>query len=357
MIKLEDIKAIQNEEGLSAEFRVEASKKWNNVVSQIQHIPTVYTEYQIDYQHAYFKEIYPNLLNVSLVIFNGKYPCGIWPLSIISHSTDPIRSVSNQYGDIVIPPLFIDNFPKKSQRKVIKSCINFLNKLLELCKGEFWRASAFSTEISLSQWYQISLEKGGALSRVDYEMYVDLSMTIEEIRKFIRKSYRPLVSSGLKKWKVLVLDYYCEDIWTRFRELHRAVSGRVTRPLETWNLQHDAIKTKQAFLVYILNENGDMVGGGLFDIGKNESSYAVGVYDRNLSDQPLGHLIQYRAIEEMLKRNLRWYYIGPRFYKEELPFVTEKQVNISSFKQGFSSHLFPRIGLIFSKSLIKNENN
>ncbi len=189
MIKLEAIKAIQNEEGLSAEFRVEASKKWNNVVSQIQHIPTVYTEYQIDYQHAYFKEIYPNLLNVSLVIFNGKYPCGIWPLSIISHSTDPIRSVSSQYGDIVIPPLFIDNFPKKSQRKVIKSCINFLNKLLELCKGEFWRASAFSTEISLSQWYQISLEKGGALSRVDYEMYVDLSMTIEEIRKFIRKIF------------------------------------------------------------------------------------------------------------------------------------------------------------------------
>jgi hypothetical protein len=33
--------------------------------------------------------------------------------------------------------------------------------------------------------------------------------------------------------------------------------------------------------------------------------------------------------------------------KENLPFVTEKQVYISHFKQGFSSKIFSRIGLIF----------
>jgi hypothetical protein len=57
------------------------------------------------------------------------------------------------------------------------------------------------------------------------------------------------------------------------------------------------------------------------------------------------------------EKGRKQYYIGSRFYKEELPFVTEKRVNVSSFKQGFSSHLLPRIGLIFAKSLIKNENN
>ncbi len=92
-----------------------------------------------------------------------------------------------------------------------------------------------------------------------------------------------------------------------------------------------------------------MVGGGYFDMSSYECSYSVGSYDKQLFDQPLGHMIQYQAILTMKEKGRKQYYIGSRFYKEELPFVTEKQVNISSFKQGFSSHLFPRIGLIFKR--------
>ena len=41
------------------------------------------------------------------------------------------------------------------------------------------------------------------------------------------------------------------------------------------------------------------------------------------------------------------YYIGDRFYKENPPHVTEKRIQISHFQQGFSSQIFPRIGLYF----------
>ena len=78
----------------------------------------------------------------------------------------------------------------------------------------------------------------------------------------------------------------------------------------------------------------------------------MGVYDRELFDQPLGHMIQYRAIEEMKIKDISWYRLGTRLYKEESGFIDKKRVNISSFMQGFSTHMLPRIGLI-----IKNKQS
>lgn len=63
-------------------------------------------------------------------------------------------------------------------------------------------------------------------------------------------------------------------------------------------------------------------------------------------DQPIAHLIQYHAILTMKEKNRKMYYIGDRFYTENLPYVSNKQVDISHFKQGFSSIMFPRIGLV-----------
>jgi hypothetical protein len=50
----------------------------------------------------------------------------------------------------------------------------------------------------------------------------------------------------------------------------------------------------------------------------------------------------------MREKGRKMYYIGDRFYKENHPFVTHKQVDISLFKQGFSSKIIPRIGLVFN---------
>ena len=78
-------------------------------------------------------------------------------------------------------------------------------------------------------------------------MHLDTSLPIEEIRKNIRKGYRPLISSGQKRWSVSVLDEYCDDTWNKFRALHKFVAGRVTQSIETWNIQHQAIKDGNAF--------------------------------------------------------------------------------------------------------------
>ena len=200
----------------------------------------------------------------------------------------------------------------------------------------------------VSQWHQLALENHAEFDRLNYELYVDLTLDIMEIRKSIRKSYKPLVSSGLKNWDVFVLDEYCETTWNQFRQLHKSVAGRITRPLESWNIQHNAIKSGDAFLVYVCSPDGEMVGGALFDMSSNEGNYSVATYKKSLSDQPLGHLVQYQAILTLKEKAKSRYFIGSRFYREDLPGVTEKQVNISNFKAGFSTYILTRVTLKFT---------
>lgn len=84
-----------------------------------------------------------------------------------------------------------------------------------------------------------------------------------------------------------------------------------------------------------------MVGGGFFQVTRDEGVYAVAAYDRALFDKPLGHAVQYRAVEEMKNRGIRWYKIGARPYPGDQPPPSAKELRIAEFKQGFASHIFP----------------
>ena len=347
-VTIKDIKNIIDNISLDAEFRVDSKFKWSDVVNQAENIPVFFMEHYVNYQTVVFNYLSDSSKDISLMLYHDKKLCGVWPLVFDINDDEPIKSINNQYGGIIIPPLFIENFPKKSQRKVIKNCIEFLNKLLTISHGKCWRTNELSLNSEVSQWHQILLEMGATLDRVNYEMFMDLSMPIKEIRSSIRKSFRPLVSSGLKNWHIAVMDKYCENTWNKFRELHKKVAGRVTRSIESWNIQHEAIKSRNAFLVYVSSAKGDMVGGGYFDMSDFQCNYSVGSYDKDFSNEPLGHMVQYQAILTAKDKGRKMLYIGDRLYRENLPHITEKRANISYFQQGFSNKIYPRIGLIFS---------
>ena len=85
---------------------------------------------------------------------------------------------------------------------------------------------------------------------------------------------------------------------------------------------------------------------------RDECAYGVGTYDRSLFEKPLGHVVQYCAIELMKARELRWYKIGQRPYPSEQPRATDKEFSIAEFKQGFATHLFPQYVLQYDAQAI-----
>ena len=92
-----------------------------------------------------------------------------------------------------------------------------------------------------------------------------------------------------------------------------------------------------------MKNNQKFLGFGYFLHSKDECLYGVAVNDRTEMRKyklPIGHLIQFFAIKEMIRRSIKWYKLG----EENLGLKStndQKNLNILKFKKGFSSHELP----------------
>lgn len=343
---LEQIERLLAESGFDARLRYKAIDEWNYVSNKVDYLPVSYSVAMIDYYLAYFRGADQIIHDISVVIFHDNRPCAIWPLSLRPDTEEPVGT----NGMSIVPPLFLSVFSKKSEKKLLKCGMTFLENALKFYQGIRWKSSeTFQNMLGVSKWHQLAM-KHGAVASIQHDLFVDLSLSLDDIKLSFRKSYKPLISSGKRLWEVFVLDCADASVWAEFENLHKVASGRVTRSAESWEMQHLAIDNGGAFLVYLRDDGHRMVGGGLFYTTLNESLYVVGAYDRDLFDKPLGHVVQFRAIEEMKKRGLDWYCIGIRSYPTDYPTPTPKEITISEFKQGFSTHIFPKYNLKYEHS-------
>lgn len=324
------------------EFRVGRQAQWNMILEQMSYIPVSHTNASIDYQLAYQQGHGGKWWDISLIVCWDSKPSALWPLSF---SVKDGKGNLSSHGLPVMLPQFVASCSATSRKRITKNCLDLAEAIAKTAALDTWfSAESVSESMGMSDWHAEAMARG-AECFVSHELFLDLRPDMADIKRNFRKSYKALITSGMRIWSVGVLDSYDELIWDEFCRLHLRVSGRKTRSDETWDLQLEDIKNKNAILVYLRNDRGEMVGGGLFSFTRDEGVYGVGVYDRSLFDKPLGHVVQFRAIEEIRSRGVCWYKIGARPYRSETPTPTDKEVAIGEFKQGFASHLFPQYRL------------
>jgi len=100
-----------------------------------------------------------------------------------------------------------------------------------------------------------------------------------------------------------------------------------------------AFPTALSQIQWDYNNTDEIVGGAYFDLTKDEANYSVGVYRRDLSDQPLGHVVQDRAIQYFLDLGLKRYKIGHKPFQTLNSELSQKEKSISEFKSGFGAEL------------------
>ena len=337
--------------GLVVSLRHGNNTLWDNILLECYYIPVAYTSSNIDFllEHQVGNGV--KIYDMSCIIMWDNKPIALWPLFLsLQDGLVNLFFLDNN----VLPPIIIQKCASSSEKIIIKGCQNFANQILRLSGLSIWNSmESFMGNVGLSSWHTQSMAKSAKPS-LNHEVFLDLSLTMIEIKAQFRKSFKSLITSGEKLWNVGVLDYDNEEIWDEFKGLHLQVAGRKTRSDETWAIQYTDILNKGSFLVYIKNQEGEMVGAGLFNFTRDEGLYAIGAYDREQFDKPLGHVVQYHAIEELKKRDVRWYKLGARPYPTHFPVPSDKEISIGEFKQGFASHLFPRIFLehVVPKGLI-----
>ena len=328
--------------GAHARLRQTDPEGWTRAWRALPARPVAYSASMIDYMHAYFAGAAGwTLADASLVLTSDGRPCGLWPLTLGGKNETRLTS----QGEPILPPLFTAETSPRTAKKIIAKCLDAID-----AKGEVPTLCAepsrpgFADE-GLSEFYQQAFRRGAETVAVRHDMYVDLAPNMDEIRSGWRKSYRPLVTSGLRTWSVHLVDAQnaSAETWETFRQLHCHVAGRETRPRDTWDLQWRMILEGEALLVWLADSEGRMVGGGFFQFTDSEALYSVAAYDRDLFDKPLGHVVQARAIEEFKRRGLSWYKLGELKFAGDHDKPSAKELSIGAFKQGFASHLFAKL--------------
>lgn len=329
--------------GIVARLRTSSRDLWAQTCSRLDYFPVDYSSAMIDYQVAYCSGNHRPAIDVSVILEHDNRPCAVWPLSVLAAGADGKGVVCiGSNGGAVLPPLFVVGTARKSAKTITGACIAALCALCrDAGQSAFESAEGYRGDSGLSEWHD-RLMAAGASATLRHDLFVDLNASMADIKGAFRKSYKALITSGSKQWSVQVVCGADVIQWNEFHLLHIAVAGRVTRSDESWRLQHEAVASGDAFFVRLRDASHRMVGAGLFHVTRDEGLYAVGAYDRALFDKPLGHVVQYHAIEEMKRRGLRWYKLGARVYPGDAPMPSGKEIAISNFKQGFASHLFSR---------------
>ncbi|HTA63886.1 MAG TPA: FemAB family protein [Xanthomonadaceae bacterium] len=326
--------------GLKASLRSADRADWLDASARVDYLPVDYSGAMIDYQLEYWSGNSQPTTDISLTLMHNYRPSALWPLSATIDSNGKWRIGSN--GGAMLPPLFVSGMARKSTKSIVEGSLAFLRSVCEsIGQDRIHGAEAYSDALGLSEWHERMMH-AGAIPELRHDLFLDVSRPMTDIWTSFRKSCKTRIASGDKLWRVQIVRTADPGQWDEFRLLHHAVAGRATRSDESWRLQHDAIASGDAFFVCLRDDVGRMVGGGLFHVTPSEGLYAVAAYDRALFDKPLGHVVQFHAIQEMKRRGVRWYKLGACVYPTDTPSPSEKEMSISHFKQGFASHLFPR---------------
>lgn len=323
---------------------------WDDVVEELPYIPVAYIRSSLDYQYCYMRAFAEDLVDVSVVLKQNDRCIGLWPLSL--RKQQGLYVFATNQG-AVLPPVFKKGISDRLVRKYDDACLAAMRRFYQEMKSEVPFSATWESKVSflpselLQQniiWEQKCM-LAGAQAAVLHDLYVDLSKSEEELHQNLRKSYRSLLNEGERLWNIEIHDEVDAMLFDEYRLLHKEVSGRVTRPLETWNLQRDAVNNGGDFLVTLRDNAQKLIGGGLFEASPHEGCYAVGAYDRSLFDKPVSHVVQWTAIKHLKELGRRWHYIGPRFYPGDVVPPTAKELSIAYFKEGFATDMVLRLSL------------
>ena len=330
----------QSSESFTIFFR--NSKEWDSCLSNIGYVPYFYSNLNLDFTFEIIKSKSKIAEDFSIIIKNQDNYISVFPLFVYQEGESFAIGILDRK---ILPPLFDNGISEKNKKQIIEIILNFLEKIKsKLNVQAFEFVDNISPSSAISQWHKIIVNNKYKCS-IHREAFVDLGYQISDIRSLIRKSYKSLISKGEKLWNTQVEFKVSNARWLEFKELHLKAAGRKTRSDKSWDILQDGITNKDLLFIYCTDNNNKMIGGSIFFLTKNEAYYGIAAYDRDLFDFPIGHVIQYKAINEFKKMNLSWYRLGNVPYISDDPKPSNKEINIGTFKNGFSTHLFPQFTL------------
>lgn len=148
----------------------------------------------------------------------------------------------------------------------------------------------------------------------------------EVLWRGIRRSYHSLINRVRKDPDLHVRRVNGHTFLRACRDLHRAAAGRITRPLETWQLQAQWLDHGLAHAYMLTRGESNALAFVYIAVWKNWAYYFSGA-----SIEPnMMHALQYETMLALRKDRVRFYELGWQDRHD-----SEKERGVAKFKAGF----------------------
>jgi len=298
-----------------------------------------------NYTLQYRPESEPLLLSF-VCMAQGK-PVAICPL--IREKFDDAAGVGAQFsfgGDAVPAPALVNGLGEKRRSQALRFVFQQVDRLA--AEHHVQRVS-FRTSPPASAFWNSQSPPLSPFLRYGYHdvslptQVLDLTADEPTLLRAMRKGHRADITRAEKLLSAQVFDQsnITEDRFDAYRLLHQKAAGRVTRPLATFRMMYEWIQRGLAVLSCAALEDNN-VGFALISIYKNGAYYSSGCEDPEFNHLPIGHLLQWKAIQWLKRSSIRRYEIGLQYFAPQphAP-VSDKEIKISFFKRGFGGVTVP----------------
>ncbi len=291
----------------------------------------------------YYELISSKSKNKSFLIKNHEAVLAICPLIIEIVGENAQASIYN--GKDYIPiSLFNRHLTLKQKNNIEKILFSEIKKNLEILnvKKAFFQADSIS--VNLENIYDTYLDKESALDISTYHHIMDLTLNEEDIWKQIRHSSKSIINKGMEiyDFKVFDVNNFNDDIGEKHRKLHHKISGKITRPIESfkqmalWVKEGRAILVEQTYKKEIAQLIYVVMGG------KSASGASVVENSKINTPIPMTHSLNFFIYQEMKKRGIKYYDVGLTSFRSTMfNTLTKKEQDINYFKRGFGTRNYP----------------
>jgi len=300
----------------------------------------LYQQGNLTYYEAYFRSTtQTEYIDASFVIHYQKQAL------VLVQICETVKGVSSYYG---LPILF--NWRADASAEERKGGFKLVLKTLQRIWG---RAEAKTTRISyldpcegpLSE-FSLYLLKDGFAPVTEFRQVIDLQNSQQVLLTDVRKNYRADIRWGEKNMTFQLFDHstITPEIMEQFRQLHIQVSGKETRSKQTWLAQYDFVKSGEGFVLFGFLD-GELVATGLFIHNQTTCYYGVGAYCRDRFDKPISHALVWMALLHAKQIGCEQFDFGSAYFPDRSGgndsnrVVTDKEIAISRFKQGFGGEI------------------
>lgn len=286
--------------------------------------------------------------NLSFLLINNHKVIGICPLFLETTKIGDEETKELSFGGSPTPMPALENDLSESNRekryKLIFENIDKLSQEYQASRVTI-RASPLSPSYIQSNYSQNNiLMKYGYIPISLNTQIIDLTKNQATLWADIRHGHAYDINRGMKYIQATAFDKnnLTKDVYTQYQQLHHKAAGRVTRPQITFDLMYSWILQGYATL-FAATINKQYVGFSYVYTYKSAAYYGSACNDPDCSQEPIGHVLQWKTIQCLKDQGFKFYEIGWQNYAS-LPYciTSQKEVAISTFKRGFGGFSVPQ---------------